>query len=100
MDKDIKPVVDFLLSRGVGPSDVVKVVIAHPPVLCYSVPGRLQPFWDYLASIGVADVAAAVVERPSLLGLDVDDNLRKIVDYLKYVETPQEQIVDYVMKSI
>jgi hypothetical protein len=60
-----------------------QVITAHPPVLSYSVPERLQPFWEYMASIGVPDVAAAVAKRPSLLGLDVDANLRKIVDYLQ-----------------
>jgi hypothetical protein len=52
-------------------------------VLSYSVPVRLQPFWEYMTSIGVPDVATAVAKRPSLLGLDVDANLRKIVDYLQ-----------------
>jgi hypothetical protein len=60
-----------------------QVITAHPPVLSYSVPARLQPFWEYMGSIGVPNVAAAVTKRPSLLGLDVDANLRKIVDYLQ-----------------
>jgi hypothetical protein len=60
-----------------------QVITAHPPVLSYNVPARLQPFWEYMMSIGVPDVAAAVAKRPSLLGLDVDANLRKIVDYLQ-----------------
>lgn len=64
-------------------SSTLQVITAHPPVLSYDVAGRLQPFWEYMASIGVPDVAAAVARRPSLLGLDVDANLRKIVDYLQ-----------------
>ena len=78
----------------------VQVITQHPPVLCYDVASRLEPFWLYMRSIGVEDVAAAVMKRPSLLGLDVDNNLKKIVDYLIYVETPPETIVQYISKSI
>lgn len=77
-----------------------QVVGAHPPVLSYSVDGRLRPFWDYMAGIGVPDVAAAVSGRPSLLGLDVDASLSKIVDYLKYVGTEPDKIVEMVCRSI
>ncbi|PNW72907.1 hypothetical protein CHLRE_14g611200v5 [Chlamydomonas reinhardtii] len=100
VDADMKPVIDFLLEKGVSVGDVVKIVSGHPPVLSYSVSDRLGPFWDYMTSIGVADVGAAVVSRPSLLGLDVDANLRKIVEYLQYTETPPETIVQYICKSI
>lgn len=42
----------------------------------------------------------AVIARPSLLGLEVDKNLEKIIDYLRYIETPPEQIVKYLLQSI
>eukprot|EP00877_Chromochloris_zofingiensis_P002313 jgi/Chrzof1/12082/Cz06g20210.t1 len=100
VDKDMQPVVDFFTSKGLSTSDVVAVVSAHPPVLCYSVEERLAPFWDYMQHIGVQDVAAVVCRRPSLLGLDVNNNLTKIVDYLQYVETPPETIVKYLVDSI
>lgn len=45
-------------------------------------------------------IAEAVIARPSLLGLDVNKNLEKIIDYLKYIETPPEQIVKYLLQSI
>ncbi|EFJ42454.1 hypothetical protein VOLCADRAFT_97478 [Volvox carteri f. nagariensis] len=100
VDADMRPVVDFLLSRGVSVGEIAKVISGHPPVLSYSVPDRLEPFWDYLTSVGVANVAQAVINRPSLLGLEVDANLRKIVEYLQYTETPPETIVKYVLESI
>ncbi|KXZ51865.1 hypothetical protein GPECTOR_11g301 [Gonium pectorale] len=100
VDADMKPVVDFLLAKGMSVGDVTKVISGHPPVLSYSVSDRLEPFWSYLASIGVPDVGAAVVSRPSLLGLDVNANLRKIVEYLQYTETPTETIVKYVTETI
>lgn len=100
VDTDMRPVVEFLLAKGVSVGDVVKVIAAHPPVLSYSVSERLEPFWSYMTEIGVTDVAATVIGRPSLLGLDVDANLRKIVEYLKYTETPPETIVKYITTSI
>jgi hypothetical protein len=69
-------------------------------VLSYSVTGRLEPFWDYLAGIGVSDVGAVLVARPSLLGLDVHKNLEKIVGYLRSVETPPELVVKYLIESL
>lgn len=100
VEQDMQPVVEFLSSHGLSQQQVVQVVTAHPPVLSYSVPGRLSPFWDYLAGLGVTDVAAAVVRRPSLLGLRVDANLEKIVEYLRYVETPPDKIVQYITETI
>jgi hypothetical protein len=94
------PVIDFLTARGLKPQDVVAVVTGHPPVLSYSVPDRLAPFWDYLAGeVGVPDVGAALVKRPSLLGLDLG-SLEKIVGYLKSVDTPPETIVKYMLTTI
>ena len=55
---------------------------------------------EYLASLGIEDVGAVIVRRPNLLGLDVDQNLRKMVDYLKYVETPTETIIKYLVESL
>ncbi|KAF6253172.1 hypothetical protein COO60DRAFT_463350 [Scenedesmus sp. NREL 46B-D3] len=100
VEEDMQPVVGFFVEQGLSTQQIVQVITAHPPVLSYSVPARLQPFWEYMASIGVPDVAAAVARRPSLLGLDVDANLRKIVDYLQYVETPPEKIVQYITTTI
>lgn len=100
VEDDMQPVVGFFVQQGLSTQQIVQVITAHPPVLSYDVAGRLQPFWEYMASIGVPDVAAAVARRPSLLGLDVDANLRKIVDYLQYVETPPEKIVQYITTTI
>jgi hypothetical protein len=137
---DLRPVVSFLSSRGLGSADIIKarararscgprpaagcalrppltrshgpppppalpacrrqVISGHPPVLSYSVTGRLEPFWDYLAGIGVADVGAVLVARPSLLGLDVHKNLEKIIGYLRSVETPPELVVKYLIESL
>jgi hypothetical protein len=94
------PVVAFLSARGLSPSDVAAVVAGHPPVLSYSVPARLMPFWEFMGGeVGVPDVGAAVVRRPSLLGLDLE-SLGKIVGYLKSVDTPPETIVKYMLTSI
>ncbi|KAI8468320.1 MAG: hypothetical protein J3K34DRAFT_427554 [Monoraphidium minutum] len=97
---DMAPVVEFLQARGLKAADVVAVIGGHPPVLSYSVDGRLAAFWDYMAvEVGVEDVGAAIVKRPSLLGLDLG-NLEKIVGYLKSVDTPPETIVKYMLTSI
>lgn len=96
----MKPVVEFLRSRGVSDADVVKLIVGHPPLLSYNVPARLQPFWEYLAAVGCKDVAGVIAKRPSLLGLDVNDNLKKIVEYLQSTGTAPELIVEYIEKSI
>ncbi|GBF93680.1 hydroxypyruvate reductase [Raphidocelis subcapitata] len=100
VEADMAPVIDFLTARGLTKSDVVAVVTGHPPVLSYSVPGRLEPFWEFMgATVGLPDVGAAVVKRPSLLGLNLD-SLDKIVGYLKSVDTPPETIIQYMLTSI
>lgn len=99
---DIEAVASFLSARlGCSPAEVVAVVSAHPSVLCYSVPDRLEPWARYLQEeVGVQDLKGAVLGRPSLLGLDTDASLRKIVGYLQSVGTSPEDIAIYVTKSI
>ena len=96
----MRPVVEFLKAQGLKAADVAGVVIGHPPVLSYSVEGRLAPLFEFLRSdVGVADAGAAVARRPSLLGLELS-GLEKIVGYLKSVDTPPETIITYVERSI
>jgi len=82
------------------PRPLLQIISAHPPVLCYSVPERLEPFWSYLTELGVPDVKVTVLRQPSLLGLEVDGNLRKMVEYLASVDTPPETIVKYLVTSL
>ncbi|KAJ9530403.1 hypothetical protein QJQ45_000769 [Haematococcus lacustris] len=76
VEEDMQPVVDFLLSVHVSKGDMLKIISAHPPVLSYSVPQRLQPFVEYLQELGIQDVGAAISNRPSLLGLDANQQIR------------------------
>lgn len=100
VDDDMQPVVDYLKSKGLRTNEVVAVITGHPPVLSYSVEGRVAPFWEYMqGTVGLQDVGAAVIKRPSLLGLELA-NLEKIVGYLQSVETPPETIVKYMLTSI
>ncbi|KAL6754705.1 hypothetical protein V8C86DRAFT_2694782 [Haematococcus lacustris] len=100
VEEDMQPVVDFLLSVHVSKGDMLKIISAHPPVLSYSVPQRLQPFVEYLQELGIQDVGAAISNRPSLLGLDANQQIRKMVEYLQSVETPPELIITYLLKSL
>jgi hypothetical protein len=95
----MKPVVDFLSQQGLSSADIQKVVTNHPPVLCYSVPQRLGPFFEYLTSIGI-EAQTLILRRPSLLGLDAHKNLRIIVDYLLANNYTLDQIKEYLATSI
>ena len=54
VDDDMRPVVDFLRAQGMQDSQIVRVLVEHPPILSYSVEDRLQPFFDYLQSVGIS----------------------------------------------
>ena len=54
VEADMAPVVAFLTSKGLRTPDVVAVVAGHPPVLSYSVDGRLAPFFEFMEdTVGV-----------------------------------------------
>ena len=53
----------------------------------------------FLRELGVTAPVEALVERPSLLGLETG-KMRQIVDYLRSVDTPADQVMDYITKSI
>jgi hypothetical protein len=44
-------------------SPPVQLVSGHPPLLSYSVPERLEPFWAYLESIGAPLCSPAAVRN-------------------------------------
>ena len=74
----------------------------HPALLCYSVPDRLQPFFEYLtAELGLAagEAAAVVERRPSLLGVEVG-SLRRMVGFLQESGNSREQVVELMSTSL
>ena len=96
---DIAPVLAYLENKGLKAGDIKKVIIGHPPLLCYSTE-KLDTLWSYLERVlGGANVAAILVERPTLFGLE-KANVERIVEYLTYIETPPESIVLYLSRSI
>lgn len=96
---DIAPLIGYLEQKGIKAGDIKKLVIGHPPVLCYST-DKLEALWSYLEGVltGI-DVATVLVERPTLLGLE-QANVERIIEYLKYIETPSESIILYLSRSI
>eukprot|EP00232_Nephroselmis_pyriformis_P026744 CAMPEP_0182858534 /NCGR_PEP_ID=MMETSP0034_2-20130328/3732_1 /TAXON_ID=156128 /ORGANISM="Nephroselmis pyriformis, Strain CCMP717" /LENGTH=237 /DNA_ID=CAMNT_0024989975 /DNA_START=140 /DNA_END=853 /DNA_ORIENTATION=- len=102
VEQDMAPVVDFFLANGIAEESLPRLIAGHPIVLAYSVEARLQPLFQFLAEIGVPDVGQAIIRRPSLLGLQVGDggNLRRMVEYLKDTGYSDEQVVEYVCKSL
>mmetsp|Transcript_18814 Transcript_18814/g.32115 ORF Transcript_18814/g.32115 Transcript_18814/m.32115 type:complete len:221 (-) Transcript_18814:393-1055(-) len=101
VEKDMQPVVEFLLSKAVSKGDILKIISGHPPVLSYSVQ-RLETYFAFFERLGVkgVEMGPALTHRPNMLGLDVDVNLPKIVSYLESIETPPAQIVEYLVKTI
>lgn len=100
LDADIRPVVDFIRGEAGGDAAAVRALVqAYPTVLTYDVSGRLEPLVAFLRELGVTAPVEALVERPSLLGLETG-KMRQIVDYLRSVDTPADQVMDYITKSI
>lgn len=100
--EEMSQVVEFLQEQGVKFSDIGRLVCAHPPVLAYSVEGRIEPLFEYLAELGLdtEGVVANLTRRPNLLGLDPDLNMRKMVDYLMSTGSTQEEALDYLLKTL
>jgi len=98
----IDAVVAWMRSAGVPKASIPMVLTAYPPVLAFDVQERLEPLATYMAELGVdgEGLAAAIARRPSLLGLSVSKNIRLMVDYLRSVETPQDKILEYLLRSL
>uniref|UniRef100_A0A061RBW6 Mitochondrial transcription termination factor n=1 Tax=Tetraselmis sp. GSL018 TaxID=582737 RepID=A0A061RBW6_9CHLO len=100
VDEDLQPVVDVLRDFGLEREDIVKVILAHPPVLCYG-EERIRKLLAYLEEVGVPKpVGKILVKRPSLAGLKADENLKKIVGYFVYRGYSSEEIVRLLETSI
>jgi hypothetical protein len=81
----------------------LQIILEFPQVLCYSVPDRLEPFFNYLVSeVGLSQEQAAgiVKRRPDVLGLD-QKALERLVGYL--VETngsSMEEVIGLLESSL
>jgi hypothetical protein len=101
--EEMQAVVAFLEGSGFPREDIVKLVLAFPQVLCYSVESRLGPMFACLTSemgLSQAQAVSLVSRRPLLLGL-ADDNLRRIVGFLSTQQgASREDIVDLLERSL
>jgi len=100
LSENVYAVVECLGSVGITDTNLAEVVSAHPVVLAYNAPERLQPALDYLVEIGVTNLSEVIRSRPSLLGLDPNEQLKRIVEYLKSTERSTEEIVQMVSETI
>ena len=78
-----------------------QIVSEHPPVLCYSVAGRLRPWLASLAGLGVsqAQVVVLVERRPTVLGIE-ESQLLRIVGWLRESGKDIPEIADLLGSSI
>lgn len=104
VDDDIKPVIEWLMNLGMDKQAVVRVLVEHPTVLCYSIRDRLQPFIDLLQSeevgLSQAESITLLQKRASILGMD-PQNLYRIVKFLVDQEgVPRQDILKLLETSL
>ena len=81
-------------------ASTLQVILAHPPVLCYSTE-RIEALFSYLEEVGVEPpVARILLKRPTLVGLKADENLKKIIGYFQARDYSTEEIVHMLETSI
>ncbi|KAK9794635.1 hypothetical protein WJX73_004363 [Symbiochloris irregularis] len=100
VEGDIQPVLNYLASLGLTKRQIIKVISAHPPVLCYSPEQRLKPFFDILRNAGIPDPVKTMVQRPSMLGIEPDQGLRRIIGYLRESGQSPDAIAELLATSI
>lgn len=83
VEKDMKPVADFLSSIGV--SNVGRFVTRLPPVLGYSVEKDLRPKWEYLTAVCRFD-KFEVVRFPAYFSYPFDRVIKVRYEYLRDVK--------------
>lgn len=81
----------------------LQIILEFPQVLSYSIPDRLDPFFNYLVTevgLSAEQVAGVVQRRAVLLGLD-QQALERVVGYL--VETngsSMEEVISLLETSL
>jgi hypothetical protein len=80
-----------------------QAITVHPPLLCYSVPDRLQPFFAYLAGpqlgFTAAEAVSVIERRPSLVGVEVGQ-LEQMVGYLLESGTSREELQELLATTL
>ena len=69
VEKRLQPTAEFLKKIGLSKTDLQKVAVNYPEVLCRDVNKVLKPNFDYLRTYGFGDrqIAALVSSYPPVL---------------------------------
>lgn len=83
MDKNLKPIVDFLESTGVPKGCVGMVLLCFPPAILYDIGADIHPRIRTLKKAGICskDVGKMLLRYPWLLSKCIGDNVDDITAY-------------------
>lgn len=75
---------DFLLSIGVKPRDMKKIILRQPQILQYTVENNLKSHVAFLHILGIPDtkIGQVVAATPSMFSYSVENSLKPTVRYL------------------
>lgn len=96
--KKMEPIVDYLLSLGVKPDCLGKVLLKSPQVLGYRIEA-LEEKIKYLRTLGVKDEALGkvITRAPQVLCLNYEEKLKPVVEFLQSAGLDQDQDIEMML---
>lgn len=96
--KKREPIVDYLLSLGVKPDCLGKVLLKSPQLLGYRIEA-LEEKIKYLRTLGVKEEALGkvITRAPQVICLNYEEKLKPVVEFLQSAGLDQDQDIEMVL---
>ena len=96
--RQIRPMVNWLLSLGLSDSEIAKVLARCPQILGLSIENNVQPTLHWFSDLGLAksQVVKAVARQPQILGLSIEQNLKPTVQWFSDLGLAKSQVAKAV----
>ena len=93
-ERQIRPVVNWLLSIGLSDREIAKAVSRYPHILGSSVENNLQPRVDLFLDLGLtkSQIVKVVATQPQTLGYSLEKKFRPTVEWLLDLGLTKSQV--------
>ena len=100
IEREVQPVMQWLLDIGLSKAQIVKATVKRPGLLDYSVEDKMNPTLQWLLNMGLtkAQVGKVIAHVPQILSLSIDQNLVPRVQWLFNMGLSNAQVAKAVAR--
>ena len=100
IERQLQPLIVWLLSLGLTTVEAAKVLAYYPPILDCSVAENLKPTFQWFLETGLSEheLARAIVARPPILTYSIEHNLKPTVQFFLSLGLARNEVAKTIAK--